>query len=107
MDWSSVFDEAFPVTGATDTTIEQFIAEIASPLSAVEVIEGNAGQRNPFPPSDRLHPTWQRFDASRWVIPVRPRTCRYCVGPMEVSSATESDGSSSSRPSTRGMECGR
>ena len=71
MDWASVFDEAYPQPGATDAVIEQFIAEVARPMSAAEIREVNEGQRNPFPASHPLHSAWRPFDASTWVIPSR------------------------------------
>lgn len=72
MDWASVFDEAHPQPGATDAVIEQFIAEVARPMSAAEIREVNAEQCNPFPKSDEIHSAWRPFDASAWVIPSSP-----------------------------------
>jgi hypothetical protein len=72
MDWASVFDEVHPRPGATDAVIEQFVAEVARPMSATEIQEVNAGQSNPFPASDPLHSVWQPFDAAAWVILNRP-----------------------------------
>jgi len=73
VDWASVFDVTLnSPPGATDAVIEQFVAEIARPMSADEIREVNAGQRNPFPASDPLHSAWRPFDAAAWVIPNRP-----------------------------------
>lgn len=72
MDWASIFDVVYPRPGAADAVIEQFVAEVARPLSAAEIREVNAGQRNPFPASDPLNSAWRPFDAAAWVIPSRP-----------------------------------
>ena len=77
MDWASVFSEAHPRPGATDATIEHFVAEVARPMSAVEVREVSARQANPFPKGDRLHSVWRPFDAAVWVIPDRPLPSAY------------------------------
>jgi hypothetical protein len=77
MDWASVFDEAHPQPGATDAVIEQFVAEVARPMSAAEVRAVNASQRNPFPKFDRLHSAWRPFDATAWVMPSRPLPVAY------------------------------
>jgi hypothetical protein len=72
MEWSSVFDEAYPLPGASDAVIAQFVAEVARPLSAAEIQEVNAAQTNPFSTSDPLHSAWRPFDTAAWVIPDRP-----------------------------------
>lgn len=72
MDWDAVFDEALPEPGATAEALARFVTGVARPLSAAEVAAANAGQRNPFPPGDPLHPAWWPIDPARWVIPTRP-----------------------------------
>ena len=72
MDWATVFDVAHPRSGAADAVIGRFVAEVARPMSAAEIREVNAGQRNPFPKFDPLHGAWRPFDAAAWDIPSRP-----------------------------------
>lgn len=72
VDWTSVFDEAHPRPGASDTVLAQFVTEVARPVSVAEIRGINAGQRNPFPAPDPLRAAWRPFDAAQWVIPDRP-----------------------------------
>ena len=71
IDWSSVFDEAYPVPGASAADLKRFVATMGRPLSPAEVEEINRGQRNPFPKSDPLYASWRPFDPSLWVVPAR------------------------------------
>lgn len=70
MDWQSVFDEAYPLRGATEADIARFIAEIGQPLSPAEITEVNESQSNPFPKDDPMHAAWRPFDAAKWLIPI-------------------------------------
>lgn len=72
MDWSSIFDESRPASGASDADIDRFVATIGQPLSVAEVAEVNCSQRNPFPASDPLYATYRPFDPSNWMMPNRP-----------------------------------
>ncbi len=72
MDWSSIFDESRPGSGASDADIGLFVAAIGKPLSEEEVAEVNRNQRNPFPASDPFHAAYRPFDPSRWEMPKRP-----------------------------------
>jgi hypothetical protein len=72
IDWSSVFDEAYPVAGATAADLDRFQATVGKPLSASEIKWINQQQQNPFPKGDPLRASWQPHDPSLWVIPDRP-----------------------------------
>lgn len=72
MDWSSIFDESRPSSGASDADLDRFVATIGQPLSVAEVAEVNRSQRNPFPASDPLHAAYRPFDPSCWEMPNRP-----------------------------------
>ena len=71
IDWSSVFDEAYPVAGANSTVLDRLVATVGKPLSAAEVKWINRQQQNPFPKGDPLHAAWRPFDPALWVIPDR------------------------------------
>lgn len=77
MEWASVFSMAHPRPGATGAVLEEFVAEVARPMSAAEVRERTDAQRNPFPKGDRLYSAWQPFDPAAWVIPHRPLPAAY------------------------------
>jgi SMI1 / KNR4 family (SUKH-1) len=72
IDWSSMFDEAFPAAGASVADLERFVATVGQPLSAGEVNGINQGQQNPFPQSDPSYESWRPFDPSLWTVPDRP-----------------------------------
>lgn len=72
IDWSSVFDEAYPVAGASAADLERFVATVGQPPSTAEVDEINRGQKNPFLKGDALYTSWRPFDPSAWVVPARP-----------------------------------
>jgi hypothetical protein len=71
IDWSSVFDEAYPVAGASTADINRFVATVGQPLSQDEIDEINRFQATHFDPS------WRRFDPSLWVIPNRALPSSY------------------------------
>jgi hypothetical protein len=77
MDWSAVFDDMYPLPGASEAEIAQFVASIGAPLSKAEVAVINRSQRNPFPKGDPLHAAYRPFDPSQWVIPNRPLPSAY------------------------------
>jgi hypothetical protein len=77
VDWASVFDEAYPLPGATEATIAEFVAEVSRPLSAAEIREVHAKQKNPFPEGDPLHSAWRPFDPAAWTVPGRPIPAMY------------------------------
>ena len=52
VDWSAVFDEAYPAAGASDIQVARLVASVGQPLSAAEVAAVNRSQQNPFPKSD-------------------------------------------------------
>ena len=93
--WSSVFDEAYPVAGASAADLERFGATVGQSLSAAEVKGINRGQRNPFPKGDPLYASW-RVPISTHpsgccpASPFRRRTWRSWSGPMVGSSARAS-----------------
>jgi hypothetical protein len=72
IDWSSTFDEAYPVAGASPADLQRFMATVGQPVTPAEVKGINRGQRNPFPKGDPLHASWRPFDPSLWVVPARP-----------------------------------
>jgi hypothetical protein len=72
IDWPSIFDEAYPVPGATAPELERFVATVTRALTPLEIEEINDGQQNPFPNNDSLYATWQRFDPSLWKLPDHP-----------------------------------
>jgi hypothetical protein len=78
-DWSSVFDEAYPVAGASATDLERFVATVGQSLTPAEAGAINRGQRNPFPKGDPHYELWRPFDASQWVMPDRPLPASYLV----------------------------
>jgi hypothetical protein len=69
--WSSVFDEGYPVAGASTADLDHFEATVGQPLTPTEIkaIEGSLS--NPFPKGDPLHTSWRPFDSSMWKIPNR------------------------------------
>ena len=71
-DWSTVFDEGYPVRGATDETLAGLADEVSKPLSEVEIGRVEASQRNPFPKIDPLHAAYRPFDPRAWTLPNRP-----------------------------------
>lgn len=77
IDWSNVFEEAYPVPGATDAILNQFVVEMVAPPTEDEIQSVHAGQRNPFPKSDPLHAKWSPFDAAGWTIPHGPLPTAY------------------------------
>jgi hypothetical protein len=77
VDWSAVFDEAYPEAGASDFEIQRLTNTVGQPLSATEVAEVIALQQNPFPPDDLLHRTWRPCDPTRWTVPSRPLPALY------------------------------
>ena len=77
MDWDSIFEESYPQPGATLDEINEFVAEIAQPLTAAEIQPINDGQTNPFPKSDEFHAIWRPFEATKWQVPERPLPASY------------------------------
>jgi hypothetical protein len=71
VDWFAVFDEAYPVRGATVGDIKRLVESVTRPVSPVEVEEINRSQQNPFPKGDPLYASWRPFDPSQWLIPNR------------------------------------
>ena len=71
MDWSTVFAQQHPQPGATDQQIRAFTESVLLPLSADEIAEINATQRNPFPRTDPLHSAYRPFDPTAWMLPLR------------------------------------
>src|SRR5262245_47348898 len=72
IDWSSIFEEAYPGTGASAADLQRFVTTVGQPLTPTEVKEIKRGQQNPYPKSDPQYASWQPFDPSLWVIPARP-----------------------------------
>jgi hypothetical protein len=72
IDWSSVFDEAYPVAGVSTADLERLVATVGQQLTPAEIKAINSGQRNPFPKGDPLYAAWRPFDSSLWVVPSRP-----------------------------------
>lgn len=72
MDWLTVFDEAYPEAGASESEIAWFVASVGQPLSDEELAYVNGSQQNPFPKNDPLYTAYRPFDASLWTIPNRP-----------------------------------
>ncbi len=72
VDWSAVFDEAYPEAGASADTLAQFATSFGSPLSKFEAKTIKAGQQNPFPTHDPLHATYRSFDPALWNLPNGP-----------------------------------
>ncbi len=72
IDWETVFDEKHPIPGASEAELQQFVAEVSRPMSALEIRAVHATQTNPFPESDPLYSAWRAIDATKWVIPDRP-----------------------------------
>ncbi|HEV3385517.1 MAG TPA: SMI1/KNR4 family protein [Gemmata sp.] len=77
IDWSTVFDEAYPVAGASAADVERFLDSVGQPLTSSEIEEINLGQQNPFPKIDPMHALWRPFDPSLWVIPNRTLPSSY------------------------------
>jgi hypothetical protein len=77
LNWTFVFDEAYPVTGASLPDLDRFVATVGQSVTPSEVKAINRGQQNPFPKGDPLHSSWRRFDPSLWVIPNRPLPASY------------------------------
>ncbi|MGL6073947.1 MAG: SMI1/KNR4 family protein [Fimbriiglobus sp.] len=77
MDWTTVFDELYPEPGATAEVLEQYVMEVAFPMSSGEIERVNTSQQNPFPKSDPLYSSWQPFDPAAWEIPNRPLPSSY------------------------------
>jgi hypothetical protein len=77
IDWSAVFDEAYPVAGASAADLERFVATVGQPPTPAEVKRVNRGQRNPFPKGDPLYASWRPFDASNWMVPDGPLPASY------------------------------
>jgi hypothetical protein len=72
IDWSSIFDESYPVAGASAADLQRFVATVGQPITPGEVNAINQGQRNPFPKGDPLYASWRPFDPSLWVVPCCP-----------------------------------
>jgi hypothetical protein len=72
IDWSTIFDEAYPVAGASPAEVAEFTATVGASLSTAEIKAINRGQQNPFPQSDPLYSSYKPFDPSQWVVPNRP-----------------------------------
>jgi hypothetical protein len=72
IDWSKVFDEAYPEKGATEAIIECLVATVGKPLARSEIAWLMKEQRNPFPRGDPLYASYEPHDVRRWVIPNRP-----------------------------------
>lgn len=72
IDWATVFDECHRQPGLSEANLERFVGDVARPMNPTEIEDVNRGQRNPFPPTDPLHPTWRPFDPDAWVIPSQP-----------------------------------
>jgi hypothetical protein len=72
IDWPSIFDEAYPVPGATAPERERFLATVTQALTPLEIKAINESQQNPFAKNHPLHATWKPFDPSLWKIPDRP-----------------------------------
>jgi len=76
-DWLSVFDEAYPVAGASAGDLARFAASVGRPLTPDEIETVNRGQQNPFPRSDPLYASYRPFDAALWTVPDRPLPAAY------------------------------
>ncbi|HZN36628.1 MAG TPA: SMI1/KNR4 family protein [Pirellulaceae bacterium] len=77
IDWTSVFEEAYPAPGASAGDLQRFTASVGQPLTAAEIAALHRGQSNPFPKSDPLYASWRPFDASIWQVPDRPLPATY------------------------------
>jgi hypothetical protein len=71
-EWSTLFDEAYKVAGASAADIDRFVATVGQPLGPTEVKAAIDIQRNPFSKGDPLYASWRPFDPSAWVVPNRP-----------------------------------
>ena len=71
MNWGRVFQHIQKESPANSEDIAFLHQSVLVPLDETELAEVNAGQRNPFPPSDPLLDRYSPFDPARWVIPQR------------------------------------
>jgi hypothetical protein len=71
INWTSVFDEAYPQPGASPAEIAALVEQVKQPLSTAEITEINSSQQNPFPKNDALYNIYRPFDPRSWQIPRR------------------------------------
>jgi hypothetical protein len=76
-DWDSIFEKVYPIPGASQEDIDMFVSSVLAPLTENEIVEINAGQRNPFPPSHSLYNSYRPFDPRQWILPTLPLPFSY------------------------------
>jgi hypothetical protein len=90
IDWSTVFESAKPMKGATAAKVAEFVATLGLPLTPAEIERVNESLGNPYPTTDPHHATWQPSQScnpASWVMPAnRP------VPPSYLSFVRYADG---------------
>ena len=75
MDWPAILTAQYPShprLGASEEEIRAMVSTLGTPLSAAEISQISASQRNPFPSDHPLYAAYKPLNPSCWRLPDKP-----------------------------------
>lgn len=74
IDWSTVFEQAWPEEGLLEAEVRRLLAEVSAPISKKEAAEIVRSEKNPFTKKNdpELYAAWKPVNPLLWRMPSRP-----------------------------------